>query len=136
MENSVKRLLEFVDSKGGIATVAEKIGVSKVLFYNYKNRGSMPNMGVLELLSNHYDEFDSEYVLKGVSRILLLQERVRSFEEQQNKWVTKMMENGNFNTVDTSNLFVDDINELSKLDEVTKAFWIGRAYLSDLTRND
>jgi len=106
MENSVKRLLEFVDSKGGIASVAEKIGVSKVLFYNYKNRGSMPNMGVLELLSNNYEDFDSEYILKGISRIILLQEKVRNFEEQQNKWVTRMMEKENFNFVDTSNQYV------------------------------
>ena len=47
----------------------------------------------------------------------------------------KKMALSNFNDVDTSNLFVDDIDELFKLNDVEKNIWLGQAYLPDLTRN-
>ena len=63
----------------------------------------------------------------------MVKEQLNSVMEEYGAF--KKMALANFHNVDTSNLFVDDINELSKLDDVTKAFWLGQAYLSDLTRN-
>lgn len=81
MNESVLRMLDFVNKHGGITNVSETIGVSSVLFYNYKNRGSKPNMEILELLAKNYEDFDSHYILTGESKLAELRDRVKMFEK-------------------------------------------------------
>lgn len=67
MKETLKRFLNWVESNGGPSAVAKRIGKTPQTFYNYRDRGSMPNMEVLELLVSAYQEFDVNYILTGQS---------------------------------------------------------------------
>ena len=66
MKESLTRLLDWIDSNGGPQAVAPVIGKSPQTFYNYRNRGSLPNMEIFELLASRFPDFDANYILKGL----------------------------------------------------------------------
>ena len=57
MKESLTRLLDWIDSNGGPQAVAPVIGKSPQTFYNYRNRGSLPNMEIFELLASRITSF-------------------------------------------------------------------------------
>lgn len=60
------RLLSFIDKCGGVAFVAEKIGRRPQIFYNYSNRGSMPNFELLLDIKNNFPDLDLNWVATGL----------------------------------------------------------------------
>lgn len=65
MKEIMSRFLYWVEKNGGPIQVAKVINKSPQTFYNYINRGSMPNMEILALLSKSFADFDSGYILTG-----------------------------------------------------------------------
>ncbi len=55
-----------MNTNGGPTEVARKVGKTPQSFYNYANRGSMPNMEILQLIASGYPDFDANYILRGV----------------------------------------------------------------------
>jgi len=142
---------EFVKKHGGDNVFSETIGISRQAVGNIKRGANRATEKVLISIESCYDEFDRTMYLSenGLKEYLEkiqtlevknseLEMKVKLLEENQKMWIGAIMQGSNLgkHDVDTSNQFVDNIDELSKLDDVTKAFWLGRAYLSDLTRND
>lgn len=60
------RILNFVKQNGGFYEVAEKIGRNAQIFYNYANRGSMPNFELLLKIKEKYPDLDLNWVATGV----------------------------------------------------------------------
>lgn len=66
MKDPLIRFLEWVERNGGPSTVAKKIGKSPQSFYNYRDRGSMPNMEIMSLLVDAYPDFDLNFIFRGI----------------------------------------------------------------------
>jgi len=80
IDESVTRLLEFVESKGGIAKVARQIGKSTQLFYNYRNGLSEPTRKVFVSIKEFYPDLDINYIFFGES--VSSNERIELFEKK------------------------------------------------------
>lgn len=67
MDKIFNRFFDWIESKGGVQRVAEKVGKAPQTFYNYQRRNSLPNMETLSLIAEQYPDFDANYVLTGQS---------------------------------------------------------------------
>lgn len=59
------RLLDFIEEKGSLSSVARQMGRAANLFTNMRTRNSLPSVEVLVELMEFYPDLDVKYILTG-----------------------------------------------------------------------